>query len=614
MRSAALARAAMVAVTALALTALPTLPASAAGYTANGVRCTKVGTAGNDVLTGTSSRDVICGRGGNDTIRSRGGNDLVDGGTGRDRLEGGSGNDTLLGGSGRDTMVGSTGRDYLRGGTYGDRLYGGDGADRLNGGDSTDVVSGGDAADVANGGPGGDTVSGGGGEDDLYGGDGNDDLDGGSGADDLDGNDGTNWCTLSAADVERRCVYDEKAPTSYEMDLTPSTVDVTTTSRTVRIRVHVRDDTGVRSVQLGAQDPYGEAAVGLGLADLVSGTVRDGWWEGTGTARVWSPPGILDVDVSMIDRVGRQGHRSYPEELRVVDRDPDLEMPTVVTSSARPSTGAWPLDVRSTTRTVTVRAHLTDDRSGLGTTHACLSHPSWTNDTLSYIRTLGCEGLELTSGTRTDGWWEATLPVPRGSLSGDWNYSIHTEDRAHGATEYWEGPDAYAYHCGDGSCTDGVFHPLPGGRGRFAVLGISDPDRATLEEVRIGPDPVDTLPGPVTVTVSAHLTETDRDGVRTLGMAVNAVDQTAAAPPDFAPVYAYAPSSGTRTDGWWRLKVTLPQGTPVGEYALQLWVEEAGHWTSYVSPSSPHAGSPDQIVITEAQLGGKDGTITVAPH
>ncbi|MEY2673499.1 MAG: hypothetical protein RLZZ514_64, partial [Actinomycetota bacterium] len=66
--------------------------------TSTGVKCTIVGTSGNNVLTGTAKADVICGLGGNDTIKGLGGNDIIDGGTGNDLVYGGDGNDTVYGG------------------------------------------------------------------------------------------------------------------------------------------------------------------------------------------------------------------------------------------------------------------------------------------------------------------------------------------------------------------------------------------------------------------------------------------------------------------------------------------------------------------------------------
>ncbi|MCB0913085.1 MAG: hypothetical protein KDB60_15860, partial [Propionibacteriaceae bacterium] len=142
--------------------------------TSTGVRCTIVGTEGDDVLQGTSSRNVICGLGGNDTITGLGGNDVIDGGPGDDTIDGGSGSDTLLGGDGSDLLTGGSGWDKLNGGAGDDTLVGGSGRDSLTGGDGADHLLGGSSADKLNGGADDDLLEGGTGDDDLAGGTGND--------------------------------------------------------------------------------------------------------------------------------------------------------------------------------------------------------------------------------------------------------------------------------------------------------------------------------------------------------------------------------------------------------------------------------------------------------
>jgi hypothetical protein len=96
--------------------------------------CTKVGTAGKDVLIGTKGKDKLCGKGGNDILRGRGGNDVLLGGRGNDRVIGGKGRDKLRGGGGRDALRAAQGKDTLSGGRGRDRLNGGGRRDDCDGG------------------------------------------------------------------------------------------------------------------------------------------------------------------------------------------------------------------------------------------------------------------------------------------------------------------------------------------------------------------------------------------------------------------------------------------------------------------------------------------------
>lgn len=158
--------------------------------TSSGVRCTIIGTAGNNTLTGTANKDVICGLGGNDTIKGLGGNDIIDSGTGNDVVNGGDGNDTVYGGVGDDKLRGDAGNDSFYGDDGNDTLTGGDGDDTLRGGNGNDGFTGDGGNDTASGGNGNDTISGGVGSDKMVGESGNDRLVGGDGADNLSGNDG----------------------------------------------------------------------------------------------------------------------------------------------------------------------------------------------------------------------------------------------------------------------------------------------------------------------------------------------------------------------------------------------------------------------------------------
>ncbi len=87
--------------------------------------CTRVGTAGDDLLLGTPARDVLCGRGGDDVLAGLGGGDILRGGAGKDRIEGGGGSDLMFGGPGKDALYGYDGvHDHLIGGLGVDRARG----------------------------------------------------------------------------------------------------------------------------------------------------------------------------------------------------------------------------------------------------------------------------------------------------------------------------------------------------------------------------------------------------------------------------------------------------------------------------------------------------------
>jgi Ca2+-binding RTX toxin-like protein len=463
---------------------------------------------------------------------------------------------TIVGTSGKDRLVGSARRDVICG----------------RGGADTIVAGGGD--DVIDGGAGGDTITGGSGRDVARGAGGNDDLVGGSGRDSLDGGAGTNWCSMDPSDTVTHCVYDEEAPVVRAIGLSRRQVDVTDSDKTVRVRVHVTDDTGAASVQVHLAGGYGEA-------HLVGGTIRNGWWSVGIRLRRWAEPGDFQVQVSARDRMNRWDNGDWqlqnPRVLRVIDRKPDRSRPVVRKLTA--PTENTVVNVRRAARTVHVRAHLVDTVSGIATAQFCAKNI--------------CAQGELVRGTIRNGWWEADLRIPKRAIGGDWNVSIMISDYAHSSDyEYWQGPDVYRLVASDPAGVPSNTHAIPGGAGRFRVIGTKDSNAPVLVGLSATPKIVGTLAGAATVQVSMHVT--DVEGVTEVGGWLQSADSEGG--PGFS-LAEFARVTGTARDGVWRSTVVLPQGTPPGVYAFQAWVEDKTHWRSYMSASYPNVEMHPEMEI-----------------
>lgn len=539
--------------------------ADAATYSASGVRCTVVGTSGQDVLVGTSSRDVICGLGGDDTIKGLGGNDLIDAGGGSDEVLAGDGADRVLGGPGADDVAGGAGADDLFGGSNGDELTGGGG---------TDV---------------------------LAGQDGNDDLDGGAGPDDVRGGPGTNWCAIDSTDDRTRCSYDLEPAEIGAAALSKDTVDVTLSSEQFRVRVHVTDDTGVAQVSTYLERDDGTSGGGGGGGgDLVSGDVRDGIWEANALVQRWSAPGSFHLAVSVKDRLGRWSSKSFPAKtLTVRDRNPDFDPPQV--TLLQPLGDAPAVDVRFSKQDVVIKARVTDDISGVWVVQMILLKPQD-----GYYTNLQGYNAELVSGDIQDGVWRQTITIPRGATGGDWNVEVAVIDRAQSGHVRYMGPNQYRYWTNDGENLDPDAIPFPTGKGRFEVNGTNDSTPAVIEEVQISPDSVDTLGGPATVTVDVHATDVPGEGVTSVGGVFGGGNPDGTSDGSGGLTFwmdDFTLVSGSRVDGWWQGQVALSQGAPVGTYYLQTWVDDARHWRSYLAqPSDPDAlkiPGESTVVVTE---------------
>lgn len=502
-------------------------PTSSAAPGPGGRTCTITGTPGDDRLVGTPGRDVICGLGGDDVLVGRGGDDVLVGGGGGDGLFAGEGDDLLIGGTSTDRLFGHAGRDRIRGG------------------------------------PGNDTV------------------DGGPGRDELDGGPDYNTCIPDRADRSRRCAYDEERPVVRRVVFAGSGVDVTTGPATLTVRVRASDDDRVQSVAVGARDANWYPRTDL---RLVSDTRRSGWWEGTLSFPRYSPPGSYVPVVAVRDRKGRAVQRTQRDQVLVVrNDDPDVEQPRASLLAPTPGTV---VDTRTRSREVTIRARVTDDRSGVEHVSISAFEPMRHNGSLS-----GAHGTaRLVSGTRLDGVWQATVLLEKGVLGGEWTVVVRVQDRAHMPTyEHvaYAGP-GQAHPPGGGS--PGV-RPLPDGMGSFQVLGRTQTDfeHPTVTGTTVTPAVVDTRSGTAAVTVSLQA----RDNVAVEHVSVWLRTPEAGVSDATVASAELRLVRGNRLDGTWSTTLTVPRGTPPGRYLLWVTAYDPDlNDQQWVGPSHPGTWGP----------------------
>ncbi|WP_300681099.1 calcium-binding protein [Nocardioides sp.] len=479
------------------------LPAQAAVRASNGERCTIVGTSGNDTLIGTRKRDVICGLGGNDVIKGRGGNDLIDGGAGDDRIEGGPGADRLIGGSGADVVLGQAGDD---------------------------TVSGDDGVDVVDGGP------------------------------------GFNLCDVPHLRGERylRCAKDNAAPVIGSVTVNKRVVNVSRARKEVVVRVAIRDDTGVASVQVNDTR----------YARLVAGTPRNGVWALRLRIDRFVQPGPRDATVRVKDRVGRETEvvrsRMFVVRNSVVDRaDP-------VVSSITLSRGS--VDVRSASQALEITATVTDDAAGPGLIVANLMQPGRANGG-AYVYSGANMTLEKVRGTAKKSIWRHTVVVPRGAESGRWNVMLTVENPVKvDGYQQWYGPESFAV-------VPETLRPwarqLAHGKGGFDVIGgPSDVAPPSLISVRLSPATVDTVDRAPVVTV--EVTAADDRAVTEVFFSVDLPGRP------WIPMLTL--TSGTARKGVWRVSFVVPQGTPDGAYPISVALgdrHDLENWYAVLEPYAP---------------------------
>ncbi|TQL66718.1 hemolysin type calcium-binding protein [Nocardioides albertanoniae] len=395
------------------------------------------GGGGTDSLYGGTGQDHIWGEDGGDVISGGDHLDVISGGAGADRIYGGAAGDTIYGGTGADAVSGGTGADSVSGGDGNDKLAGGDGNDRLSGGYGDDRLHGNDNRDTISGGPGQDLLWGESSNDILNGDSGNDKLAGGSGVDEVHGNGGTNTCYYDVYDYLYGCFRDTKAPVIVSASLSPTAVDSDSGDTLVRVRVHVKDDLRVSRVQgwvtgLADDNP---AQLYTSFMPMVSGGIRDGWWQGYVTVPRWTPGGKLSLQAIASDTAGRETEK-VAASMQVTSTNPD-EAPPVVRLK---SLSATSVDVRTGAKTIKAVLTVTDrigvtEMNGLDSLSVCFGR------TMHGDFICGADPVR-TAGTIYAGEWTVSLTVPKGTPTGAYDLQVYAADRI-SVTEDYYGPHLY---------------------------------------------------------------------------------------------------------------------------------------------------------------------------
>ncbi|GAA4950683.1 calcium-binding protein [Actinoplanes utahensis] len=608
--------------------ALTPAPARAGGkpVAATGKACTVIGTVGNDRLIGTHGYDVICGLGGDDVIKGGGGKDVVDGGDGDDDIDGEDGADTVIGGPGVDTVKGGNGNDQVRGGadaddvdggegadladggdgddtvgggatetdpaTGGDRVIGGPGADTLTGGPGADTLKGGDGDDTVDGGAGNDvaggdgdsdTVGGGDGSDRLDGGDGTDTLDGGGGSDGVNGGGGDDTLAGGAGDDTVRGGDGADQATGGDGNDRLSGGggnDV--------IGGGVGDDT----VDGGGGDDT--VAGGDGSDTLIGGDGNDAMDGGGGDDAMDGGVGDdrMDGGAGNDDVEGGPGlNACVPDDSDLgEDKCTDRHSPRVDVSSLEWT--AEPAVSNDEDVEVRLRAHVTDDRSGVTGMSVSFQNPEAEGPGF-YL-----SGSTMVGGAMHDGIIELTGTLPRQSVLGDWRISsIYLDDRVYRNSSYQIAADgSYSLHTSVNGSVEAS--------DRFAVTPLTVRgeifDRQRPEPVAAGA----AWQTPTTLENSTDQTATLRIGATDDLSGVTSVGARLASPDPRDPsVYLYGGlHSGTPTDGVFEISGTVPAFTRPGEWKVDsVWAYDRTGRSGQIWAGQVESGWIPSLTVTGAQ-------------
>jgi hypothetical protein len=223
---------------------------------------------------------------------------------------------------------------------------------------------------------------------------------------------------------------DQAPPAVAEViSLSPAAVDTSASGQTVDVSVRLTDDlSGVTTATAYLSLPSAGINYNSARLQLVSGTVRDGVYEGSIAVPQFAPPGTYQLRISMQDKVERTSD-VYPGP--TVEISGGDESPPVVAEviSLSPTT----VDTSTSGQTVDVSVRLTDDLSGVTTATAYLSLPS---AGINY----NSPRLQLVSGTDLDGVYEGSIALPRFAPPGTYQLRIAIQDRVERTSNTYPGP------------------------------------------------------------------------------------------------------------------------------------------------------------------------------
>ncbi len=230
---------------------------------------------------------------------------------------------------------------------------------------------------------------------------------------------------------------DTAPPQLVEFSVSPAIIDVTESAQTVHARARVTDDQSGAlppTMTLSSQDT--DQTAGFGSMQRVSGTSLDGWYEWTATVPQGAAAGTWEATMHPLrDGRGNAGSfgppASFANDVTVINGGAsDVTPPRLVELEVTPAT----IDVADAGATVSVRARITDDRSGA-------LAPTMTLSSEDTDQSAGFGAMQRVSGTALDGWYEWSAFVPQGAAPGPWELVLYPLRDANGNSG-WFGPPA----------------------------------------------------------------------------------------------------------------------------------------------------------------------------
>jgi len=404
---------------------------------------------------------------------------------------------------------------------------------------------------------------------------------------------------------------DTQPPRLIGLTLDPGTVEVTNSSQTVTLQLHLQDDlSGIDSrsgnrVGVTLTSPSGNQVVS-GLSQPQGGVILDGVFQVPVSIPRYAEPGSWRISsVRLRDNAGNSVSldnaalvaAGLVNMVRVQDANPDTAPPVLQGVSLSPPG----VDLSSAAQAITVDLVLTDDRSGIVQGLVSLDDFSMISPSGTQSRFLAVSQFQLLSGNSTSGTYRAILIMPQYSEPGVWKVnSVRLRDNV-GSQRLYDATSLAAF----------------GSSIQLAVASNpSDTQPPQLTGLAIRPSVINTASSGQNVQVEITTT----DNLSGVSFAPDTPFGSQAFGGFFrSPSGAQTVSSdlssgelvsGIPTNGTWRLTAAFPQFSEEGTWKITVYLKDTVRNLSTYSPSqlASQGISGDLIVIRPTLT--PDGTIS----
>ena len=230
-------------------------------------------------------------------------------------------------------------------------------------------------------------------------------------------------------------VSDTMPPQLVGLTIVPSSINVSSSSQTVTITLHVTDDlsgtafSGSNGSTLEFVSPSGNQTqfLNAGTFTLTSGTVLNGFWSAPMTFPRFAEPGNWTLAfVTLYSAAGNHATLNtaalnaagFPTTLTVTTTIGDTTPPQLTGLTFSPSS----INVTSSAQAVSLTLTLTDNLSGVDfSCHTfCIYVIGFTSPSGKQTQSSANYDFTSVSGTPLNGQWNTTITIPRYSEAGTW--------------------------------------------------------------------------------------------------------------------------------------------------------------------------------------------------